>query len=76
MAGQDLVWVMVEGDDGRLRLACTSFRDEVPQQIEVAQVEPVEYADHDEHRTMLRQELLDPVDNLHRSWSRSASGGR
>ena len=50
---------------------CRGFRDEVPEQVAVTEVQTVEHADDDEGRAASRGQRIDPVDDLH-----PASGDR
>ena len=64
--GQDLVGVVVEGDDGRRGAAAAGLGDEVLEQVAMAEVEPVEDADDDEDRARLPRQRVDAVDDPHR----------
>ena len=59
---EDLVGMMVEGDDGRSRGAGRGLADQVPEQVGVAEVEAVEHADDDEDRAEVGLERLDALD--------------
>ena len=67
--GQDLVRVVVEGDDGRLCATGRRLVDQPMEQIEMAEVEPIEHADDDEGRTQVSVEGFDARDDAHRSRS-------
>ena len=64
-AHQDLVGVMVEGDDRRACAARRRLRHQVLEEVGVAEVEPVEDADDHEHRPESGLEALDPGDDVH-----------
>ncbi len=65
-AGQDRVGVVVERDHGRCGPAPAGLGDEVLEQVAMAEVEPVEDADHDEDRARLPRQRVDAVDHPHR----------
>ena len=64
---QDLVGVVVEGDDRRSGVARRRLRDEMLEQVGVPEVQAVEDADDDEDRPELRAELIDALDDVHRA---------
>ena len=65
--------MVVEGDDGRARLAGARLRDEPLQQVQVPEMEAVEHADDDERGAQIRREGIDARDDVHRRRVRRAS---
>ncbi len=73
-SGQDLVGMVVEGDDRRTGPAGVRLDHESLQQVEVPKMEAVEHADDDERRAQIPRERIDPGDDLHERRVRRASG--
>ena len=67
---QDLVGMVVEGDDRRPGAARRGFGHEMLEQVRVPEMHPVEDADDDEDRAELRAKLVDALDDVHRGLSR------
>ena len=70
---EDLVGVVVEGDDHRPRLAPGGLAHEVLQQVCVAQVQPVEHAHHDERRLVRAREVIEAAGDVHRQAGSTAA---
>ena len=64
-AGQDLVGMVVERDDARVRLPLKGLADEVVQQVDVPLVQAVEDADDREDRAVLGAQPVDARHDVH-----------
>ena len=72
---QDLVGMMIEGDDGRSGGAGRCLSNEVPKQVRVAEMETVEHADDDEDPAEIGLERLDALDHEHRRCQATGAAG-
>ncbi len=64
-ARQDLVRMVVEGDDAWVRITGERLADEVIEQVDVSLVEPIEHTDNGEDRAVFGAQPIDAGDDVH-----------